>query len=49
MDILTTHPSVIHRRRVFHNPYYISPIVVLKEKLFGAPTIPIPVVQAPPV
>jgi hypothetical protein len=33
MDILSTHPYVIHRRRVLHNPYYITPIDVLKEKL----------------
>ena len=33
MDILTTHPYVIHRRRIVHNPHYVAPIDVLKESL----------------
>jgi hypothetical protein len=33
MDILATHPYVVHRRRVLHNPYYVQPIEMLKEAL----------------
>lgn len=41
MDILRTHPSVIHGRRVLRNPYYVEPIEALKQVLLnpelGAP------------
>lgn len=33
MDILATHPWVVHRRRVLENPYYVAPIELLKEQL----------------
>jgi len=33
MDILTTHPYVVHRRRIVENPYYVAPIEVLKAVL----------------
>jgi hypothetical protein len=47
MDILSTHPYVIHRRRILHNPYYVAPIDVLKEKLLDE--VAIPVSQQPPL
>lgn len=33
MDILTTHPYVLHRRRILENPYYVQPLEILKEVL----------------
>ena len=33
MDILRTHPFVIHGHHVLRNPYYVPPVEVLKEML----------------
>ena len=37
MDILTTHPYVVHRRRIIENPHYVPPIEVLKDMLLDSP------------
>ena len=37
MDILATHPYVVHRRRILHNPYYVEPIDMLKDLLLDSP------------
>jgi hypothetical protein len=42
MDILTTHPYVVHRRRIIQNPHYVAPIELLKEQLFDAEPVRIP-------
>jgi len=46
MDILATHPYVIHRRRVVENPHYTAPIDVLKDNLLdgmsAAPSAELP-------
>jgi hypothetical protein len=39
MDILTTHPYVVHRRRILENPYYVAPLDVLKDVLLDAGTV----------
>jgi hypothetical protein len=36
MDVLTTHPFVIHRRQILKNPYYRPPVELLAD-LLGAP------------
>ena len=48
MDILQTHPYVVHRRKVLENPYYIAPIDVLKEQLLdtAGPVATMPEIQA---
>lgn len=47
MDILTTHPYVVHRRRVLENPYYVAPIDVLKQQLLDSkPVSTLPTIQA---
>jgi hypothetical protein len=33
MDILRTHPYVIHGKQILENPYYVAPIEVLKQVL----------------
>ena len=33
MEILATHPYVIHERRIRENPYYVEPIDRLREVL----------------
>lgn len=35
MDILATHPFVIHRRQIKENPHYVPPIEMLREVLFA--------------
>ena len=40
MDILTTHPYVLHRRRILENPYYVPPIEVLKDVLLDSSIAP---------
>lgn len=37
MDILATHPYVVHRRQILQNPYYIPPIELLKTVLLDTP------------
>lgn len=39
MDILTTHPYVLHRRRIIENPHYIPPIEVLRDVLLDNPFV----------
>jgi len=48
MDILTTHPYVIHRRKILENPYYVPPIEVLKDKLLDTAGLPISPQAQPP-
>lgn len=40
MDILTTHPYVVHGRKVLQNPYYLPPLERLREVLLDAPMQP---------
>lgn len=42
MDILATHPYVVHRRRVLHNPYYTSPVGLLKDVLLDGLPLSLP-------
>jgi hypothetical protein len=35
MDILATHPFVVHRREVMKNPYYRPPVDMLESMLLG--------------
>jgi hypothetical protein len=35
MDILKTHPYVVHGRHVLQNPYYVPPIELLTQSLLG--------------
>lgn len=37
MDILATHPFVIHRRQILKNPYYRPPVELLEEMLLTPP------------
>lgn len=42
MDILITHPYVVHRRKVLENPYYVQPIDMLKSVLLDDAAPPPP-------
>jgi hypothetical protein len=33
MEILATHPYIVHGRRIRENPYYVAPIERLREVL----------------
>jgi hypothetical protein len=45
MDILATHPYIVHRRTVRENPYYVPPIELLRQTLMPS-TRPAPPAQA---
>lgn len=38
MDILSTHPYIVHGKRVRENPYYVTPLERLREVLLPATT-----------
>jgi hypothetical protein len=40
LDILQTHPYVVHRRKIVENPYYVAPLDMLKEVLLEQQTLP---------